>query len=111
MAGWISSSNLKAALLLGEEPDRNAVQKVLDDGYQVQDPKFDDNELQKIGRDAFLVAYGFVAKENRVIVTRAVSKRTRRLGASKLPDVCEDCGVSWTTDYEMYRLLDFNLRG
>ena len=86
------------------------MQRALNDGYQAQDTSFNDGELLKIGRDAFLVAYG-LADGNRVIVTREVSKRTKRLGASKLPDACDDCGVSWTTDYEMYRLLDFNLNG
>ena len=63
-----------------------------------------------IRADAFLVAYG-MADSSRVIVTRDVSKRTKRLGASKLPDACEDCGVRWTTDFEMYRILNFNLNG
>ncbi|MEL6799852.1 MAG: DUF4411 family protein [Pseudomonadota bacterium] len=107
---WVADNDVKAALLLDEEPDTVLVQHALDNGYQAQHANFNDGELIKIGRDAFLVAYALAA-DGRVIVTREVSRRTKRLGASKLPDACDDCGVSWTTDYEMYRLLDFNLKG
>jgi hypothetical protein len=110
LAKWIRDRDVKAALLLDETPDPVLVQKALDQGYQAKDPNFNDAELLKIGRDAFLVAYG-LADATRIVVTREVSKRTKRLGASKLPDACDDCGVRWTTDYEMYRLLDFNLVG
>ena len=110
LADWITSRDVKSKLLLNEAPDPALVQHALNVGYQAQHPSFNDGELQKIGRDAFLVAYG-LADARRVIVTREVSKRTKRLGASKLPDACDDCGVSWTTDYEMYRILNFNLNG
>ena len=108
LADWVADSDVKTALLLDETPDPALVRYALDNGYQAQHQDFNDGELMKIGRDAFLVAYG-LADAKRVIVTREVSKRTKRLGATKLPDACDDCGVKWTTDYEMYRLLDFNL--
>lgn len=110
LADWVVDNDVKNALLLDETADPALVRQALDNGYQAQNADFDDGELQKIGRDAFLVAY-CLADTERVIVTREVSKRTKRLGASKLPDACDDCGVNWTTDYELYRLLDFNLTG
>lgn len=110
LAEWISDHDVKSALILDEAPDPALVQQALNDGYQARDTSFNDGELMKIGRDAFLVAYGLVAPE-RVIVTREVSKPSRKLGNRHLPDACDDCGVRWTTDYEMYRLLDFNLNG
>ena len=108
LAAWVKDKDVKEALLLDETPDPQLVRRCLRDGYQSHDPRFTDRELQKIGRDAFLVAYG-IADAGRVIVTREVSKRTKRLGSSKLPDACDDCGVKWTTDFEMYRMLNFNL--
>lgn len=81
---------------------------MLEDGYMANDPRFDDAQIQKIGRDAFLVAYA-LADANRVIVTREVSAPSKELGNRKVPDVCDDCGIEWTTDYELYRLLDFRL--
>ena len=110
LAAWVKDSDVKEALLLDEMADPAMVRKCLRDGYQSDALKFTDRELQKIGRDAFLVAYG-MADPSRVIVTREVSKRTKRLGASKLPDACDDCGVKWTTDFEMYRMLKFDLSG
>lgn len=110
LAVWVNASEVRDALLLDESPDPVLVRRCLRDGYQSNHPKFTERELQKIGRDAFLVAYG-LADASRVIVTREVSKRTKRLGASKLPDACDDCGVRWTTDFEMYRILNFNLSG
>ncbi|WP_299813053.1 DUF4411 family protein [uncultured Jannaschia sp.] len=110
LAAWTREGEVKKALLLEETLDPALVRHCLQVGYQSTDPRFTDRELQKIGRDAFLVAYG-LAGPNRVIVTREVSKRTKRLGASKLPDACDDCGVRWTSDFEMYRILNFNLSG
>ena len=110
VAAWVKDSAVKAALLLDEEPDPALMRKCLRDGYQSDDPRFTDLELQNIGKDAFLVAYG-MADERRVIVTREVSKKSKRMGARKVPDACNDCGVRWTTDFEMYRMLNFNLSG
>ncbi len=52
-----------------------------------------------------------LAEDGRVVVTREVSKPNRQFGNRKLPDVCDDCGVSWTTDFKMYEILNFNLIG
>lgn len=110
LAGWIRESHVKEALLLDENVDPDRMQEALYIGYQAQDPKFNDAEAQKIGMDIFLVAYA-LAENERIVVTREVSKRTKRFGSSKLPDVCEDCNVSWATDFDMYKFLDFNLVG
>ncbi len=108
LANWLKEDEHKDALLLDEEADPDLVQQVLIDGYMANDPRFDDAQIQKIGRDAFLVAYA-VADATRVIVTREVSAPSKELGNRKVPDVCDDCGIEWTTDYELYRLLDFRL--
>ncbi len=110
LADWIKKEDVKSALILDEEPDPAQVQDVLLAGYMFNDPRFDDGQLQKIGRDAFLVAYA-KQEEGRVIVTREVSKPTKELGNRHVPDVCNDCDVEWTTDFEMYRLLNFSLAG
>ncbi|NOD90864.1 MULTISPECIES: DUF4411 family protein [unclassified Ruegeria] len=109
LADWIKGEDAKEALLLDEDADPALVQQALRDGYQSDDAKFTDSELIKVGRDAFLVAYGLVSS-NRTVVTKEVTKRTKRLGATRLPDACDDCAVSWCDDFTMYRTLDFNLR-
>lgn len=110
LADWVSELDTKDALLLQEEPQQALVWSAMEVGYQANAPEFNDSELQKIGRDAFLVAYG-LADPTRTITTREVPKPSKRLGGRKLPDACDDCRVQWTSDYEMYRLLDFNLSG
>lgn len=79
LADWIKDPDVKAALLLDETPDPALVQQVLDGGYEGQHPDFNDGEVEKIGRDAFLVAYG-LADAERVIVTREASRPSRRMG-------------------------------
>ncbi|WP_270725874.1 DUF4411 family protein [Shimia sp. Alg240-R146] len=109
LAEWIKCEDAKNALLLDEDADLALVQQALRDGYQSDDAKFTDSELIKVGRDAFLVGYGLV-DDSRTVVTKEVSKRTKRLGATRLPDACDDCSVRWCDDFTMYRSLDFNLR-
>jgi hypothetical protein len=109
LADWIKGEDAKSALLLEEDADLRLVQQALRHGYQSNDAKFTDSELIKVGRDAFLVGYG-LADNKRTIVTKEVTKRTRRLGSTRLPDACDDCAVSWCDDFTMYRALDFNLR-
>jgi len=100
LADWIAENDVKDALLLGEDVDPALGRKALETGYQARHPDFNDGESERIGKDVFLVAYA-LAEDGRVIVTREVSKPKRRLGNRKLPDVCDDCGVRWTTDFEL----------
>jgi hypothetical protein len=93
---------------LDEDPNPELVQRVLANGYQSNHADFTDGELNKIGRDAFLVAYA-LADPSRIIVTKEITKRTQRLGNTKLPDACHDCGIQCCEDFRMYQELDFNL--
>ncbi|MEP0519883.1 MAG: DUF4411 family protein [Hyphomicrobiales bacterium] len=108
---WINSQEVRAALLLEEEPDPSLVQQAIEQGYQGLDAAFDDIQHTKYGKDPFLVAYALVEPTERVVVTREVSKRTKRLGNTKLPDACDDCGIECINDFELYSRLDFNLVG
>lgn len=108
---WINSPEVKAALLLEEDADPALVQRVINVGYQGMDPAFDDIQHTKYGKDPFLVAYALVNPAERIVVTREVSKRTRRLGNTKLPDACDDCGIDWINDFALYSRLNFDLSG
>ena len=88
LAIWIKEEEAKNALLLDEEADLALVQQALRLGYQSNDPEFTDREVIKIGRDAFLVAYGLV-NSDRTVVTKEVTKSTQRRGATRLPDACD----------------------
>jgi hypothetical protein len=108
---WINQQDVKDALLLNESPDPKLVQKVINDGYQGTNPAFDDVEHTKYGKDPFIAAYALADPLNRTVVTREKSARKKkRLGSTKLPDACDDCGIRWIDDFQLYRQLNFTLK-
>lgn len=104
LAGWIKQQNIKEALQFEEEATQAHIQQVIDDGYA---PDLTDDEIEKIGRDPFLIAYGLVDEE-RVIVTKEVSKPSRQRANRHIPDVCETVGVNWSTDFSFFRDAGFS---
>lgn len=108
---WINSPEVKAALLLEEDVDPDLVRRVIDQGYHGQAAAFDDIQHAHCGKDPFLAAYALVDTTQRIVVTREVSMRTQRLDRTRLPDACDDCGIAWINDFELYRRLNFNLTG
>lgn len=103
---WICDSEVKSALILDEEVNGDMVDAVLGKGYG---GALTDSDLEKIGQDAFLIAYALVAS-NRVVVTKENSRPSAQKGNRKIPDVCNDLGIKWTRDFELYRLLNFSTR-
>jgi|SRR6056297_3413575 len=106
---WINEVDVKAALILDEEVSGELVQKVINDGYQGTESAFDDIEHTKYGKDPFLAAYALVDPKNRTVVTRERSKRTKRLGSTRLPDACDDLDIGWIDDFGLYRELNFTV--
>lgn len=90
LATWIRKDDVRGDLLLGEEADVALVSRVVDEGYAAD---LTDDEILKIGRDPFLVAYALRDPVNRVVVTTESSKPSRRGANRHLPDVCRDLGV------------------
>jgi hypothetical protein len=74
LADWIKQPHVKGAMILDEPIDRARVQHVLEHGYA---PDLDDVEIEEIGKDPFLIAAA-LASPDRVIVTREVSKPTKK---------------------------------
>jgi hypothetical protein len=104
---WARSADVKSALLLGEEPDPALVNEVVVDGYA---PDLDDSELFELGRDPFLIAYAYAARESRAVVTGEVSKPSRRRARKKVPDVCATLGVQCRDLVALINELDFRIR-
>ncbi|MFL6605752.1 MAG: DUF4411 family protein [Steroidobacteraceae bacterium] len=102
---WIQEDANKKALLLKEEVDIALVQKVIDEGYA---PDLSDDEIDVIGRDPFLVAYGLAKVAERYVVTAEVSKPKTKRQNRKLPDVCDSFAVKWCDIFVMIRALGFN---
>lgn len=105
LAEWIGKPHVKDLLLLDEEVDLQIFQRVLDDGYG---QNLTEDEIDEIGRDPFLVAYALMG-DSRTVVTKEVSKPSKRRGHTKLPDACSRLNVRWITDFALYRELNFRL--
>ena len=105
LATWIGQSHVSDVLRLDEEVDRQIFRRVLDCGYGKD---LTEDEIEEIGRDPFLVAHALMGR-GRVVVTKEVSKPSRRRGHTKLPDACGLLHVRCVTDFELYRELDFRL--
>ena len=99
---WLKGN--RDVLLLDEYVDERLVAIVTDVGYA---PDLTDEELERVGRDPFLVAYALSDPAERVVVTTEHSRPKRQRANSHLPDVCRDLGVRPCNTYEFIEELDF----
>lgn len=104
LAEWIKQGHIKEAILLDEEAQVDLVSHVVDSGYA---PDLTDVEVEKIGRDPFLIAYALHQSEKRCVVTTEVSKPGKRRANRKVPDVCDDLGVKTLNTFGFIRALNF----
>ena len=79
LADWSKQVQIKAALLLQEEVEVSLVSNATDQGYASD---LTDDEVVKIGRDPFLIAYALRDAESRCVVTTEVSKPSKKSGES-----------------------------
>lgn len=105
VADWLKEDDAKTALRLDERVDVASLRHVVSNGYA---PDLDATEMQKIGKDPFLVAYA-LGKADRTIVTKELSKPSKQRANRKVPDVCNVCGVTWLNDFGFYRAADFRI--
>ena len=101
---WICEPEVKKALVLDEEVDQDSLDEVLTEGYG---DKLTEVDLEKIGSDAFLIAYA-LAERDRVVVTKETSRPKKLGGNRKIPDVCNTLNVGCIGDFELYRRLRFS---
>ena len=105
MIDWISDADTEAALLLDEDVDGNLVQRVVSDGYAND---LTDDEVEKLGRDPFLMAYALVDTAERCVVTTEISKPAAQRQNRKIPDVCRTLGLSCCGPFVLNRSLGFH---
>ena len=105
VADWLKGADAKAALRLGERVEVASLRHVVANGYA---PDLDATEMQKIGKDPFLVAYA-LGKTDRTVVTKELSKPSKLRANRKVPDVCDSCRVTWLDDFGFYRSADFRI--
>lgn len=102
---WIRTPEIKTALLLDEPVDVTVVQHVVANGYA---PDLGDDEIEKIGRDPFLVAYALAYPKDRTVVTTEVSRPSAQRANRKLPDVCQAIGVASCGPFALNKALGFS---
>ena len=100
LKNWLQEN--KDALLLDEMPVM--VDSVMERGYAAD---LTDVEIEKIGADAFLIAYAFVDPRCRCVVTTEHKKPTRTGANRHIPDVCTDLDIRCIDTFELIRVLDF----
>ena len=109
LVDWLT--NHRDALLLEEQVQENLVGDVTERGY-ADDLK--DDEIEKIGRDPFLVAYALadvqnrcVVTQNRCVVTNEQSRPSRIRANRHLPDVSREFKVLPKNTFDLIKELDF----
>ena len=105
LAEWMSDHETKVALELEEDSDVELVRRVIEGGYAVD---LDDEEIEIIGRDPFLIAYGLRDPRGRCVVTAEVSRPGRVRAKRQIPDVCDHHGVQWMDGFGLIRSLNFS---
>ena len=103
LADWARESEVDAALRFDEDVRVTLVQRVLAKGYA---PDLNDIELEKIGRDPFLIAHA-LAGPDRWVVTSEVSKPKKQRQNRHVPDVCATFEVRSCNAFAFNRALDF----
>ena len=99
---WVKDN--RGTLVLEENVDVGLVARVTASGYA---PDLDDEEIQRLGRDPFLIAYALRDSMQRIVVTTEVSKPTKKRANRRIPDVCWDLGVRCYDPFEFIKALDF----
>jgi hypothetical protein len=100
---WLLLDETKSVLLFDEEVDPSLVADVTLRGYG----NLDEDEIELVGRDPFLISYALAAVGNRTVVSFEVSAPGRQRARRKIPDVCRTLGVPCCTLFDMIDALDF----
>lgn len=102
---WAKEDEVLNALLLDEDADVNQLRNVIEQGYAND---LTDDEVEKLGRDPFLIAYAMSDIDNRIVVTTEVSKARKQRANRRVPDVCDDFNVKCIDTFRLTSNLDFS---
>jgi hypothetical protein len=100
---WVKQGGVKSDLLFAEGVNVALVQRAVYEGYGAD---LTDTEIEELGRDPFLVAYGLAASE-RCVVTTEISKPSAKRQNRRVPDVCVSLSVPWCGPFQLNRALGF----
>ena len=102
LVDWLT--NHRDALLLEEQVRVDLVAHVTEQGYA---DDLTDDEIEKIGRDPFLIAYALADVQNRCVVTNERPRPGRTRANRHLPDVSREFNVLPINTFDMIKQLDF----
>jgi len=105
LSDWLDQDDRRGALQLDENADVALVQQVINEGYAVD---LNDEEIEIIGRDPFLIAAAMRSPGDRRVVTVEVSKPKRQRANRHIPDVCASVGIECIDTFALLRDLDFS---
>ena len=102
LTNWVQGN--RGVLRLREDADPALVAQVTQSGYASD---LNDEEVERVGQDPFLIAYALREPAERIVVTTEVSKPSKRRANRHIPDVCRDLDVRCYNTYEFIAALDF----
>ena len=103
---WLKDN--RKAVLLEESAEAALVARVTEQGY-ARDLR--EEEIERVGRDPFLIAYAFRDPAGRTVVTTEASRPKKQRANRHIPDVCDALGVLHCNTYDLIRALDFTTQG
>lgn len=103
---WLKDN--RDAVLLDENAEAPLVARVTEQGYARD---LSEEEIERVGRDPFLIAYAFRDRSRRTVVTTEVSRPKKQRANRHIPDVCDALGVLHCNTYDLIRALDFTTQG
>ena len=92
------------ALRLDEDVDQKLVERVTQSGYA---PDLNDEEVEQLGCDPFLIAYALGDPAQRAVVTTEVSRPSRKRANRHIPDVCRHLKVDCYNTFQFIKALNF----
>ena len=99
---WLKDN--RNALVLDETVNEFLVAEVTESGYA---PDLSDEEVERVGRDPFLIAYALGNPAQRTVVTTEASKPKKQRANRHIPDVCDALQVLHCNTYQFIEALDF----
>lgn len=103
---WLKDN--RDAVILDESAEATLVARVTEQGYARD---LSEEEIERVGRDPFLIAYAFRDPAGRTVVTTEASRPKKQRANRHIPDVCDALGVLHCNTYDLIRALDFTTQG
>ena len=107
---WLRQDNHEKELLYGAAADRNVVNRVFREGYELPQPSLD--ELSKIRKDPLLIAYAFARRNSTIVTLEATQENATdemKKHKRKIPFVCRKLGIRCIDTFDLIRELDFRI--